>query len=252
MTESDSIPLVDFQPQIAELILDTPAPGKHAARHALRHLERAWRIRAVDPEMAVFRAITAEEEAARALFHSLQRRRYPGAERLNWRKHEHKSAVAPFFEVVRHFLANIPQVMEIKLVIDRRETPVRLQIALQFPFLKEWVFPIPPLNYNISANDKLHDFGPEIEKLAQDKNVARLQDHIVERANQRNRLLYASDQGLPNVDGDVDKVILGYRNIVFQILAVYVMVDPYSEHQNFVEQTLDAFLRIVPRLRPVQ
>jgi hypothetical protein len=34
--------------------------SKHCARSAIRHLECAWVLKDIDPEMAVFRAITAE------------------------------------------------------------------------------------------------------------------------------------------------------------------------------------------------
>lgn len=52
---------------IGELILERPALGKHAARHATSHIQKAELIKPVDPEMALLRAITGEEEAARHL-----------------------------------------------------------------------------------------------------------------------------------------------------------------------------------------
>ena len=61
--------LTAFEEKVVEHILQSSAPGKHAARSALRHLERAWKLVDEMPELAMFSAITAEEESAAALFH---------------------------------------------------------------------------------------------------------------------------------------------------------------------------------------
>lgn len=87
---SDSIcfELDDFDRAIVDdLIPNSHAPGMWAAFNAIKHTNRAWKLRAVDPAMAAFRAITAEEEAAIALFKSLRRLGYPGADKLKIRDH---------------------------------------------------------------------------------------------------------------------------------------------------------------------
>jgi len=85
---------------VGTLIPAAPAQGKWAALSAVRHLDRAWRLKKKDPEMAAFRAITSEEESATALFHALKRRKYVGAEKLGPRDHVQKNAVAPFLDAV--------------------------------------------------------------------------------------------------------------------------------------------------------
>ena len=55
--------LSKFQEQVLAHVFRTDAPGKHAARSAIRHLERAFKLVDEMPEVAVFLAITAEEEA---------------------------------------------------------------------------------------------------------------------------------------------------------------------------------------------
>ena len=55
----EELPLTEIQRHVAELILNTPVPGRHAARSAIRHIQKAWRIRGADAEMAVFRAFAA-------------------------------------------------------------------------------------------------------------------------------------------------------------------------------------------------
>lgn len=89
-----------FEEKVIEHILKSSAPGKHAARSALRHLERAWKLADEMPELAIFSAITAEEESATALFHVLKKHSYDGAELLNGRSHLHKIALHPFMLAV--------------------------------------------------------------------------------------------------------------------------------------------------------
>ncbi len=48
-----------------------------------------------DPAMAIFRAITAEEEAASGLLRCLAEMDYPNAKYLNPHNHSHKHAVFP-------------------------------------------------------------------------------------------------------------------------------------------------------------
>src|SRR5919205_2516033 len=91
----------DYQRAVQELIQDRPSPGCHAANNALRHISKAWDIRNIDQEMAVFRSFCAEEEAAAAIFHALKRLRYLGTEKLDPRNHVQKVAVMPFLWMVK-------------------------------------------------------------------------------------------------------------------------------------------------------
>jgi hypothetical protein len=193
--------LTDFQREVAALILDTPAPGKHAARNAIRSLERAWTILALDPEMAFFRGITAEEEAATALFHALQRRRYPGSQRIKWQSHDFKAAVIPFFTAVSYIFDNITH-FQSGLQIDAEDGPRRVKtwLKLRFPDGRERrLMPIPPLHYEFTADDRRHDFVPEIGRVATDQNVESIRAYVKQRANARNKALYASSQGVPGL-----------------------------------------------------
>jgi hypothetical protein len=93
-----------FEKDLEELVLKTPAPGKHCARNAIRHIECAWALAELDPEMAAFRAITAEEESATAVFHAIRRRKYIGSEKLNPHDHVQKNALFPFFSAIAELL----------------------------------------------------------------------------------------------------------------------------------------------------
>ena len=96
--------LTEIQKRIETLVLTTPARAKHSARSAIRHIQKAWLIRELDREMAVFHAITGEEEAATAIIYSLKRHNYPGSDQLNPHSHVHKNAVYPFFLAVGSIL----------------------------------------------------------------------------------------------------------------------------------------------------
>lgn len=240
---------------IAHLILETPAPGKHFARHALHHLKRAWEIKCIDPEMAVFRAITAEEEAATAIFHSLKRHKYPNAEKLNQRNHVHKAAVRVMFNAIKRGLATSGvENSEPQIQIDSNATPRRFQLGIKLP--SEGGPPlgaicIPPLNFSLKKNGIEFNFMEQLEEIATEKGAKEVIDLMNKEANARNQLLYASTAGIPRL-GDkptVDEVLMARQRNVLSFLRTYLMIDPYPEHQIFVCQCLDIFLRAVNIVR---
>ena len=166
--------LSDVEARAWDLIEKTPGPGKHAARNALFHMERAYLLEKIDPEMAMFRAITAEEEAVRAIFHALQRLNYPHARELDWQKHKHKAAVVHYFEaiagLVRKAIVPTPQISIEK--VDGVDT-VRIRFQVPSPEGPEWIawlYPEPPLDFNYEIDGKRHDFRPEIDALLEAKS----------------------------------------------------------------------------------
>lgn len=58
----------EFEIGIAECLRGTKLPSVYAAQNAIFNLKKAWELRDIDSQMAAFRAITAEEEAATAIF----------------------------------------------------------------------------------------------------------------------------------------------------------------------------------------
>lgn len=241
--------LTELQQQVAKLVLDTPAPGKHCARNAIRHITRAWEIRETDREMAAFQAITGEEESVSAIFHSLRRHRYAGSEKLNPRNHVHKAAVFPFFRCVAQVLEITNQMglePTIEVPKDEASNRIRVRLTVTGPNRKPiWAYPEPPLHYTVELNDKLYDFSERLEKLASEKNCRDILSHVKSEANRRNRLLYAATDGVPAIANPIDGYLLRRRDVIFTNLIVYLMIDPYKEHQLFVRQALAAFLRML-------
>jgi len=198
--------------------------------------------------MALFRSITAEEEAIRAIFDALQRRDYPNARRLNWQDHKHKAAVVPFLRAVADLIGKAG-FAEPKLGFESRDGEDVLRIRIKIPnpngsgFL--WLIPEPPLDFNLEIDGKRHDFGPEIQELLAAAKVAEFTKFVRDRGNERNRLLYATAQGIPKVGGDLPKVLDATRGRVMAEIAVYLLIDTVKTQQQFVTQCLEAFLRLM-------
>jgi hypothetical protein len=69
-----------------------------------------------------------------------------------------------------------------------------------------------------------------------------------ERANFRNQILYASATGLPSVT--LNNFLREQRRAVKVNVELFLLIDPYPEHQLFVSQALRAFLKMIDELPP--
>ncbi len=244
-------PWEEFTAKIDQAVQESAPPGKHAARNALRHMERAFAFASV-PEAAALLAISAEEEASTAIFRTLQRRGYQGAERLNRHSHYHKAAVVPFFHAVATYIATTLETNNIKVfpAWPTRGDDRRLRIGVWPRFQDAAIFPIPPLHGSLSLNDQPYDFGGELQAWAVKAGAKSIRDAVNERAKRRVRIWYAADQGIPSLKMG-DAFLTKTRDTMYGQLAVFLLIDQHRERQDFAQQALDAFLRILPppRLR---
>ena len=148
-----------FQENTIEALDDCSGSTKHCAKNAIRHLRKAWKIRAIDIEMAVFRGITAEEEAASSLFHCLKAHRYRNADRLLFKEHTYKLGLFPFIEGIGHFLGESivygSQFFD-KFHLRHKRLGQRraIELLLNMPEHGLTVSPTPPLHFTI-ANAKM-------------------------------------------------------------------------------------------------
>jgi hypothetical protein len=234
-----------FKDLVAELILGTHVPGKHAARNAFAHIETAWKIKDIDPTMAAFRAITGVEEAATAIFHALKRQKYNSAHLLNKDRHFHKAAVQPFFQAIAGHFARLN--FKAQIVCNTTKEPKKLEIVVTLPSgpLKgRSLRPIPPLNFSVTMDGRPYDFADQLDKIVTEKNAKTFCKYSNELANFRNKILYASNEGIPSVqitEGNLKRK----EDIILSYLIVYLLISQYDEQQLFVQQSLDAFLRIL-------
>ena len=240
-----------FEKDVELFFLTTPAPGVHCARSAVRHIERASGLAECYPEMAAFSAITAEEEAATAVFHAIRRRRYLGWEKLDPWDHVQKNALFPFIEAIRRFFAASEEELGLapKLVFDIDGKKLFLTFnPKRFNPAENVARVIPPLHFSISRHDKkLHDFSTQLASVAAEKGAPSIEKYIRDRANMRNRLLYASNKGIPSITNTAG-FLLSQREHVNLHLVVYLLIDPYREKQDFVQQCVLAFLKMLNRL----
>ena len=94
----------NFDKKCLELLEARPnRQSKHCFRNAINQLERAEILFPIDNPMAVFRCITAEEEAATGLMYCLKDKEYKNAKKLKPRDHIHKHAVIQFFSILCQF-----------------------------------------------------------------------------------------------------------------------------------------------------
>lgn len=209
------------------------------------HLRKAWTLHPIDTEMSLFRAITAGEEAATAVIRALNVRKYPNAERLKERQHPHKAAITAIADkniAMPTLSLRVEGEPRIKLSID-----IAGQAGLDEPMSGT---PDEPFNWSFRSDGtgafKPHDFSEELAALASEKGARNVEAYVVNEANRRNRLLYASDQGIPSV-AFADSLLLGRRQRVTVMLMITIAILQTKMHQPLLVQCLDALLRTIAR-----
>lgn len=251
-TELDLTP---FDKEVIKYIQSSTGRVHHAAINSLRHLVKAQKIAEIDPEMAAFRAITAEEEAVTAFFGALKQLRYKNSKKLSYRDHRLKAGLSPFITAVHHQMHEFfPLFSEGKLKWENLSSDKkirRLRLVIKINGFEEWLMPEPPLNFRLSdpASDKPIHFENYIDNLSKGVGKEKALDHIREVANLRNKLLYASDTGRSRLDeeriiGDIEAC----KQRVLLVLRILCLVHPYKEHALFVQQCLDSYLLMMERI----
>lgn len=154
-SQGNDFPLSEWQVAVEEASNRLVPRVKHRARSAFEHLRKAWRLRGLDNEMAIFRAITAEEEAATALILALQIQCYPGADQLRPWNHVHKSAFWPLILAVNNFLSrsSMPQPIVSLSKGDEAWVKIRIDITALTGGTGEpvWAEPDQPLNFAVRS-----------------------------------------------------------------------------------------------------
>ena len=160
MSKHDDIPtLTDDDRRIVELLRQEKDDwSRKGFEAALLHLSCAHRIADVDPEMAMFRAITAEEEVATALLRAVQSIGYPGASRLRVRNHVYKAAVFPFIAAISKHASNLKfnGIIEIRLGVPKEGERPRLTLAFILDGARagQYAHPNPPLNLHLREGEE--------------------------------------------------------------------------------------------------
>ena len=235
-------PFTEWQKQLEEAYRQLKGRPKFCGLNAFRGLRRSWLIAAIDPEISVFRAVTAEEEAATALIFALKHRQYPGSEKLHHRSHKHKAGIAIFLQMMKEFIVGL-NIRSIGAEITYVDGMPRIDVQLPLP--EGFAKPDEPLNLVGHKLDestlKILRFEDQLQSYADKRGAPDFRKACEEEANLRNLLLYATDVGL-NVVSNVDYslVFRGRSTSLLLSLAICVLQTPM--HQLFVVQAIEAFL----------
>jgi hypothetical protein len=236
---------------LRRLAADMPGAVKFRLLSSLEHFERAFQLLEIDREMASFRAITGEEEAASALIKALQIRGYPHSKEFNSRDHQHKAAVIACMMAVSSDVA--PLLKEFNLVFDFERKRVDVKVPLSnFNIAGGENFavqPVEPLDIVRSSEDpsEVKPFDQALANLALRSNYESIKRMISQQANGRNTLLYASDSVLPASRATSDSNANRERTGLI-LLVLSAMVLQSRKHQSLVCQAIDAFLGVISRL----
>lgn len=253
--ESPDLPMDEIHRNLEEAVHHLKGKVRNCGRKAFHHLRKAWALYPIDQEMSLFRAITAEEEAATALILALKNRNYPSAQLLNERKHVHKSALIPFLNAVNNFLAGSFGYEPILGL--NRDAPPRLSLRFKIgpsEFDKEggYIEPDHPFNFlstlAAEAPGTVYSFEQELTDIHQSRGMKDIKSLVEKEANIRNRLLYANDDGIPTVQIP-RSLILERRRRVTVLLHAAIGISQTEVHQLFAVQCLQVFLKQMNMLK---
>jgi len=237
--------LTKFEEQLFRRLKTQPEThAHHCARNSLIHLEKAYLLQKVDNEMAAFRLITAEEEIAAAIFRSCQDCKYKGADRLRPGNHVQKNALYPFVQAVRFSMVYLDHA-QIKVSLDVSfQEGIRLRVHSHNIHPKIDFSPHPPLNFSVSGTTQDDDINDALNRIATGSGCQSIREYLKKSANLRNRVLYASPKGVPaalNLESALPK----FRQTVFSLLVLYLMISEHKVVQQFVQENLIRFLKVV-------
>lgn len=234
------------QELIKKAILNTPkSHGKYAAENAIETIERAWELKDIDIKASAFLGITAEEESVASNIHALKRRHYSGASSIKHTKHEIKAMFYPFCSLIFDALSITRSLSPRFSIIDIDKTP---RVIVYFDIENTIGKLDPPLEmYLQNENRQLYDFKREIGNTPASnyKSIFKWARNI---GDIRKNLLYASWKGIMYLDKkSVESFLIRQKERVYNMLILFLAIDPYPQHQLLAQQSLNQFLKIITR-----
>lgn len=231
-----------------------PKPIRMRAMNSMIGFEKAFALFEIDLEMASFRAITAQEEAAVALFLALQARKYPGADRLSVKHHDHKAALWPVLMAARRALHGFPDV-QFQLNAD----PPSIRVAFKLRDMADNLPPdmadarvelVNPLDMLKSGPDGPVNFDVQLAEIVAVNGAKTIRGHVRDTANARNSLLYASETALPKSKATIAS-IEQRRSEAEMALCLTIGVLQTWTLQAYALQALECFLTILDKAEGV-
>jgi hypothetical protein len=206
--------------------------------------------------MSLFRAITAEEEAATSLILALKARQYPNATTLDQHNHVHKSAVTPYLHAVNNLIAatNCPKTTLIIHTSGEPQIHIKLEVT-NLLSANEPIFAHPdqPLNFSMTEQEQgeiptTASVTTQLGEIAKGAKMHSIRHFVKHAANIRNQIIYSSDEGIPSVKIE-DEAILTRLSRVTTIHVLTIMIMQTTDHQLFAQQCLDGFIKMLSSIK---
>ncbi|CRM70361.1 hypothetical protein [Pseudomonas sp. 37 R 15] len=207
---------------------------KLATKSSCLHISMARKILGVDPLMAVFRSVCAEEEAAAALIFSLKRLRYKGADKIQFRSHQDKQAIIIFIQAIKSWYTsfhaeNITGLDNLRLFPCKAGKRKAFGVFMPIKGTSKSVFIEPPLSLKTKNGLRWEDIIFDgVKAIATQGGFGNFPEMVKDRANFRNQILYASDQSLPKYDGDVFLYVFNQAGMVATLIRALGLIDPWA------------------------
>lgn len=242
--------LTDFERELLNGIKkNVKGRSKFCIYNAIHHLQMAFKIKELDPEMALFRTITAEEEVSRAIFIILKEQKYENADKIRDQEHKYKQSLSIFIGLVQDFFYNLskeesfPFESNIPLFINEKKI---LQLIIKSKKTKESFSPIQPLNFSLLVNNKDYDFKEEFEELISKSDFKDFEKFIKKEINLRNEILYASTGGIFEIISGLTEELERYYKTVFRLIIIYSLIYPYKNKKSpFIQNALNSYLSVM-------
>jgi hypothetical protein len=244
--------LTEFQLTVLTKASKTRGYGGYASSSCRRHLERAWELRERMPEVSVFLAITAEEEAATAIFHALRKRKYDHADKLKGWDHRYKAGVYPFLRLIGDVLSPPEGSLPLTLYFDKEDQAkadiLRIRMPISVKDGRQYcLIPEPPLGLVSKGLDgRVRDYAKEVRSVASERGIESIYEYIKSLANERNKMLYATDSSLPKIE-DASAAYKRHSGAALLNLIMYLLIEPHKK-QSLPQEALGAYLRILNRI----
>lgn len=236
---------------LRRLCLKLPGALRFRFENALNHIDGAFSLLEIDREMASFRAITAEEEAATALIRCIQIRKYKFASDFNARDHHHKAAVMGCVMAIGSSLQ--PMLKEFQLIFDYSLPRIDVKVPLSNfgvaggeNYAIQFVEPL-DLVHTKEGVPEAKMFEGALRGLAERAEFESIKSLVAAQANARNTLLYASDSAVPESKAKVESLRVR-RNRTIALLVLTVMIWQKRQEQPLVRQAILAFLGVISKL----
>tara|TARA_R110002110_G_scaffold415697_2_gene653879 strand:+ start:47952 stop:48554 length:603 start_codon:yes stop_codon:yes gene_type:complete len=199
------------------------------------------------PELSVFSGLTAEEEAATAVFHSLRKRKYRRAKELDLKNHRHKAGLWPLVLGIREAFVPLFETSEIHAsFIDHR-----LELIMNYQLEDGNSLAIqltPPLGFiSVDKGGKNKTYREEVEAIATQRGARNMYEHIKQVSNTRNTMLYASGSKVPKSTNAIN-FFLQQRQVVFVHLSIYLLLEHHKKIQPLAQAGLEIFLDTLRRM----